>query len=309
MTPRLHRDANPRRIKKIDLTTTCEHVLFVSSSGHCSLDCPYCIVSPVVKHQPSLTYTDLSFLLDQLKGRALLIFSGKGDFFAGYHKKERLLERLLAHDIEIALDINGVILHELPELTASALAKIRFVNLTMHYRELKRKGALAVWTRNALTLFERLGEAVMFLGFILTPEERSLWREALDFYRRAVYAETSMPLVLIKDVQRPFTDDLLMQCEALAGEYTDMVAEVFEEDLAQRFACHDHVLCPAGVSYFRLWNDGRIEGCPYIEPRRDCGNVKERRFQAHTDLFRCDQARHCDCNNIVLTGKMVFPSL
>ncbi|MFN3594967.1 MAG: hypothetical protein ACK4TK_09840 [Thiobacillaceae bacterium] len=309
MTPRLQRDANPKRIKKIDLTTTCDHVVFVSSSGHCSLDCPYCIVSPVVKHQPSLTYADLAFLLEQLKGRAFLIFSGKGDFFAGYHKKERLLERLLAHDIEIALDINGVILHELPELEASAIAKFRFVNLTLHYHELKRKGALAVWARNALTLVDRLGESVMFLGFILTPAERPLWGEALDFYRRAVHAETGMPLVLIKDVQRPFTDELRRQSEALAEANADIVAELFEEDLGQRFASHDHVLCPAGTSYFRLWNDGRIEGCPYIEARRDCGNVKERRFLPLDGLFRCNEARHCDCNNIALTGKMVFPSL
>ena len=304
----LRQDSNPRRVKTIDLTTSCEYVIFVSSSGHCSLDCAYCIVNPIVKHQPSLQYEDFAFLFEQLDGRAFLIFSGKGDFFAGYKKKERLLERLLAHDIEVALDINGVMLHEFAALPAAGLDKIRFVNLTLHYRELRAKRALDVWRANARLLVERLGASRILSGFILTPNEHSLWREALDFYRHAVFQPTGMPLVLIKDVHAAFAADILAEIDRLAREYAFMVEEVFEEDLAARFARHEFVLCPAGTRYFRIWNDGTIEGCPYVEQRRLCGNLKARRFAAKQGLFACHTARHCDCNNIALTGKMVFPA-
>jgi hypothetical protein len=298
---------NPTRVRQLDLTTSCDHVVFASSSGHCSLDCTYCIASPVVKHQPTLTYEDFAFLFEQLGGRTFLILSGKGDFFAGYRKNERLLERLLNHDIEMPLDINGVMLHELPELPTALLAKIRFVNLTMHYRQLLAKRALDAWARNARLLMERLGGARLLSGYILTPGEQAQWRAALDFYRHSVFEPTGQPLMLILDVQATFDADLQAEIGRLVTEFSPMIEEVHQVDFSVRFAQYPQVLCPAGAHYFRIWNDGRVDGCPYVEARRDCGNLKERRLTRHQGLFACREARYCDCNDIALVGKMVFP--
>ena len=70
-----------------------ETIVFASSSGHCNLDCSYCIISPIAKHQPSLSYDDLRFVLDQLNGRVFIIFSGTGDFFAAQRRYDLLLTR------------------------------------------------------------------------------------------------------------------------------------------------------------------------------------------------------------------------
>ena len=75
-----------------------ETIVFASSSGHCNLDCSYCVASPVVKLQPSLTYEDLLFLKERVGGKVFFIFSGRGDFFTGYKKSDRLLARLLDHE-------------------------------------------------------------------------------------------------------------------------------------------------------------------------------------------------------------------
>ena len=301
--------ANPRRVRELDLSTGCPYVLFVCSSGHCSLDCAYCVANPVAKHLPSLTYEDFSFLFERIGGRAFLIFSGKGDFFAGYRKPERLLDRLLHHDIEVALDINGVILHEFAELSSTQLSKIRFINLTLHYTQVMKTNAAQAWIRNANTLIERKGGASFLSGLILSPPERGLWREAVEFYERHVYRTTGQPLVLIQDVAHPFNADDLALVDRLRNTYGDLVEEVHQEDFATRFAAFEHVLCPAGSRYFRIWNDGRVEGCPYIDTLRECGNLKQRTFQPrNSTLFACRQARYCDCNNIALAGKMHFPN-
>ena len=52
-----------------------ETIYFVSSSGHCNLDCSYCVIQPVVKHQPSLNYDDLAFVLERTPGKVFFIFS------------------------------------------------------------------------------------------------------------------------------------------------------------------------------------------------------------------------------------------
>jgi MoaA/NifB/PqqE/SkfB family radical SAM enzyme len=298
---------NPRRIRELDFKTDCDNVIFLSSSGHCSLDCSYCIISPVVKHQPTLVYEDFQYLLEQVKGRSLLILSGKGDFFAGYKKQEKLLARILDHDVEVALDINGVMLHEFAELPEEKLSRIRLVNLTMHYLQLIRSNALKAWKENALSLIEKKGGAHFLSGFILSPAERDCWRDALRFYDENIFASTRQPLVLIKDVNVQFDPATEELASTLERDFEHMVEEVYQEDFAARFAQFSHVMCPAGYQYFRVWNDGSVQGCPYISELEDCGNIKERRFLPRSNLFRCAEAKHCDCNNIALAGKMIFP--
>jgi hypothetical protein len=89
-----------------------------------------------------------------------------------------------------------------------------------------------------------------------------------------------------------------------------VVARVHQEDFAAVFRGRLQVLCPAGRRYFRLWNDGRVQGCPNlpgVPDLFDCGNLKERRLKVRDGDFRCNSPRFCDCNVIDGLGKMRLP--
>lgn len=90
-----------------------DNLFFMSSSGHCGLTCPYCLISPVAKNEPSLTRDDFEYLFKKFKNQKNgLIFSGKGDFFASYKKTDKLFSFILDHDIEVMLDINAQFIQE-----------------------------------------------------------------------------------------------------------------------------------------------------------------------------------------------------
>lgn len=304
----------------MSVRTDCKSVFFISSSGHCSLDCVYCIINPVVKHQPSLNFEDIRFLVDSVGNRSLLAFSGKGDFFAGYKKNDRLLESVLGLDVEVALDVNAVMIHEFPEIADELLRKIRYVNMTMHYRQLKDKNALAVWKKNVEIVIRRMravgvlqenaaaDEEGLLVDFVASPLEAALWNEALDFYRENIFAVTGQKLVVVRDVNIAFDSDYGSRFDALCERYGDMLKYSHSEDFAAKFAKYQYVDCPAGVDYFRVWNDGAIEGCPYIDERKQCGNAKERKFVRYEKNFRCSTPKYCDCSLIAMIGKMDYPS-
>lgn len=295
------------------IDTDCQFGCFVSSSGHCSLDCSYCIVQPVVKHQPSLDAGDIDFLLERLGGKTFLMFSGKGDFFAGYPKKERLLEHVLSRNVEIGLDVNGVMIHEFAELTAEAINKIRFFNLTFHYTQLKRTNALKAWVKNAHTIVERIRPVLgdkpgqFVLDLIMTPSELSVWREALDFYRAHIWESIQQPIMLQRDVLNagsPASEEMLTLLQA---EYGALISHANQENFHSRFADFDFVHCPAGMRYFRVWNDGLVQGCPDVAEISNLGNIKSRQFTPRTGLIQCADTHHCDCSAIEVLGWMEFP--
>ncbi|HEX7519929.1 MAG TPA: hypothetical protein VF325_06565, partial [Candidatus Deferrimicrobium sp.] len=72
-------------------------------------------------------------------------------------------------------------------------------------------------------------------------------------------------------------------------------------------AGREEVLCPAGHEYFRVWNDGRVQGCPYVGELQDLGNLKEMRFTPRLCRTRCNTPKFCDCFDILSLGKMRFP--
>lgn len=287
------------------LATGCETIAFCSSSGHCQLDCSYCVVHPVIKRNPSLAYEDLAFFLEKVGTSAFLIFSGKGDFFAGYGKRDRFLARLLEHDVEVALDVNGLLLQEYPELSDEARRKVRYVNLTMHWAQLARKNAKDVWLENARTLLS-LHEGTLNLNTILSPLERESWEESLLFFERELFGPAGRKLTLVSDCERTFTDEERAEHERLKERFAPMIEEAYAADFEGAFAGRSAVLCPAGKSYFRIWNDGRVDGCPWVGELGGLGNLKEKTFSPRPAPFRCTTPRFCDCYDILQLGRMGF---
>lgn len=289
--------------------TNADNVLFMSSSGHCSLDCTYCVASPVVKREASLSYEDIAYILETLPGKTALIFSGKGDFFAGYRKNDRLLSNVLDHNVDVALDINGVMIHEFPDLPNEKLEKIKAINLTMHYSQLVRKRALAVWSANARTIISRQRCVDFVLGFIVTPAEHNIWPEALSFFEKEIFDSTGTRLSLIRDVLNVFDREQEECLETLSEKYNGLIKDTRTEDFAAPFSQFPYVVCPAGRNYFRVWNDGKIEGCPYVAELKDCGNAKNRVLHRNDSSFRCQTASFCDCYTIAALGKMEYPDI
>jgi len=289
------------------LDTKAEVVAFMSSSGHCTFDCQYCIINPIAKKKPSLDYEDIRFFLERLGNRkAFLAFSGVGDFFAGYSKSQRLLDRILDHDVEVALDTNGAITQEFPELDASKLAKIRYINLTMHYRQIKEKGLLKLWARNA-EMFHRRAERVIMQDYILSPDLADEWDEAIHYYAHEVFPQTGKTILLIRDVNRPMNSSQEAAIAALSQTYSEVIGGAHQENFAAPFVGKETVQCPAGQSYFRVWNDGRVQGCPNlpgVKAFQDNGNLKERRLHISPTPFSCNSPQYCDCQVIEGLGKM-----
>lgn len=285
------------------IATNADFIFFMSSSGHCSLDCSYCIVNPIVKHQPSLTISDINYLLDTVGGKSALLFSGKGDFFTGYKKGENLLAALLERNVDVALDINGVIIQEFPIISDLAVAKIKHINLTMHYVQLLQKKALTIWKQNAKLIIQRQRWESFLMNTIISPQEIDFWDESLSFYDINIFKETGQKIVLIRDAKywnasfEPLLDNL-------KNKFDYMIAETREVNFAKIFLNSNNVLCPAGKEYFRVWNDGKIEGCPYVGELSDCGNVRDRTFVPRKKLFHCTQPGYCDCSHIKRLGKM-----
>jgi MoaA/NifB/PqqE/SkfB family radical SAM enzyme len=284
-----------------------ETIVFASSSGHCNLDCSYCIVNPIVKLNPSLTYEDLRFVHESIGGKVFFIFSGRGDFFAGYRKSDRLLARLLDHDdIGVALDVNGVVTHCFEDLTAEQLAKVRHVNLTYHYRQLVDHKALKVWKRNALMMLHKADGEDFFVNIVLSPPESHLWEEAMAWYEENIFREYPKKIILINDVNMPLAAEQHAIIAKLHERHGKMIRSLRVGNFESVLKEFDRVSCPAGQSYFRVWNDGKIESCPNVDQLKDAGNAKERVFHKRTEPFLCTDVRYCDCYHISSAGQMMF---
>lgn len=293
----------------MQLKTDCEVVFFVSSSGHCTFDCRYCIIHPIAKGLPSLNYGDLRFLLKSVADRkAFLVFSGIGDFFAGYRKSDRLLTHLLDHHVEIALDTNGALLQDFLNLPEEKLVKIRYINLTMHYHQIKKRGLLQTWAANARVFHKKGGDVVM-QDYVVSPLLQDEWEEALTYYEEEVFAWSGKKVLLVRDIHRPLALEDETRLKELVKRFSHIIAGTHQENFAQIFSGRSDVVCPAGKSYFRVWNDGRVQGCPHLPNVPflcNGGNIKERRIAIRSEPFRCSTPQFCDCHVIEGLGKMGF---
>ena len=107
--------------------------------------------------------------MKSLKVKNALIFSGKGDFFSSYKKQDQLLSFILEHNVEIYLDINGLSIKEYPDLSHDKIMKIKSINLSMHYQQLKERKALKAWARNTKKLFEKNSQFIFMNTIISHP--------------------------------------------------------------------------------------------------------------------------------------------
>ncbi|MCI5160100.1 MAG: hypothetical protein D3906_17095, partial [Candidatus Electrothrix sp. AUS1_2] len=53
--------------------------------------------------------------------------------------------------------------------------------------------------------------------------------------------------------------------------------------------------CPAGKRYFRIWNDGRVQGCMPYDKLSNMGNIKERNLVINKEPALCPGMNQCDC--------------
>jgi hypothetical protein len=280
-------------------------MLFVSSSGHCTLNCPYCIIKPVAKNEPSLTPDDFRFLFNKFKGKKIIGLSGKGDFFAGYHPEEKLLWMILQENVEVILDINGVFIHDFSQIPDRLIEKISAINLTMHYQQLKQKGLLDVWCDNAMEIIRRRRDQ-LFLGSIISPLVAKYWDEALNFYEQNIFKRTSFKVTLVRDEINPMHSENEDMLGNLEQKYAHIIQSVCQTDFSEPFKAVNNVLCPAGVNYFRIWNDGTVNGCPIMPELSNAGNIKAQKIILRNSYFECNNPHHCDCAHIHSRNKMII---
>jgi len=290
-----------------------DNLFFMSSSGHCTLTCPYCIINPVAKNEPSLDRGDFEFLFEKFKNKKNgFIFSGKGDFFASYKKQDKLLSFILDHDVEIMLDINGQFLREYPDLPPDKIKKTKEINITMHYQQLKEKKILNKWVRNVKILF-KMNPEVIIINTIMSPPLIHLWEEALEFYEKNIFQETEIHLLLISDVhvtrtgkfkehEKKYLQELLKRFPIAFVLGDDGVMNL---DFIEHFKPGKEVLCPAGQKYFRIWNDGTIQGCLPNEQISFMGNLKKREISINSAPIKCSDTKHCDCGWALLYSDLL----
>lgn len=291
-----------------------DNLFFMSSSGHCALTCPYCLIDPVAKNEPSLDRSDFEFIFNRFKNEKCgFIFSGKGDFFASYKKSEKLLQYILDHDVEIMLDINAQFIQEFPELSQDNINKIKEINITMHYHQLKEKNLLDTWANNVRTLFNKIPDSII-VNTIMSPPLVDLWEEALAFYEQQIFQNTEKKINLICDIHYTTNDKFTKNDETHLQKLLDRFPSTYvlgepenmNLDFDEHFIPNEEVKCPAGQKYFRVWNDGTVQGCIPNTELSYMGNIKKREISIHKAPIRCFDANHCDCGWALLYTNFAY---
>jgi len=290
-----------------------DNLFFMSSSGHCGLTCPYCLIKPVAKNEPSLNRDDFQFLFEKFKNQKNgFIFSGKGDFFASYQRRDELLRYILDHDVEVMLDINCQFLQECRDLPKECFEKIKEINITMHYHQLKEKNILNEWVKNVKFLY-KMNPEVIKINTIMSPPLTHLWEEALLFYKKNIFQDTGINLLLICDVHMtstgafPEANEAQLQDLLRRFSFTYVLGdpEVMNPDFEDQLTPGKPMKCPAGQKYFRVWNDGTVQGCMPNEKLSFLGNIKNREISINKKQIVCSDTHHCDCGWALLYSNLV----
>ena len=269
--------------------------LFVSSSGVCNLKCSYCITSrPCINN--NLNKDDFSFIFKYFGENIYFVFSGIGDFFCGYSKKDQLLRFLLQHDIMISyLDINGVDIKELEHPDLEGKEKINIINISYHFGSMKELKLINRWINSVKKIHENMYNYE--IKMVMSPLERDIWGEAILFYRNEVQPITNQKLTLCPDT----LVNLEMQYDELTNIvdcYKDTV-DIYERERifrGRRLTAVNTLPCPAGSRYFRIFNNGDIVPCELLADYKiKLGNLKRKELITFKRDVNCSYTGLCDC--------------
>lgn len=283
-------------------------VAYVNSTGICNLDCPYCFTNNS-KKPVSLANEDMDYLFEVFGENFLLCFSGQGDFFAGYKKKDRFLENLLKRDVKIYLDFNGVLVHELFEMDPALLEKVHNFDVSFHYETMKTKGFLEQWTDNTIKLSQVVPASRWAVKTIVTMSTLYSLHEKLDFYASRVFPETGKPLKIVLDDfdNSVYSSPVVKLVNSAIGRFPDAViqqtfspraqcAETTEQGF-RKASSKDSLWCPAGSLFFKIQLDGTVVPCNKLfnEHKVRVGNLKEKQMGFMTSLVSCSKLKGPGC--------------
>ena len=286
-------------------------VLRVNSSGRCNLNCPYCFTNGGKKNS-AMTNDDADFLFERLGENIFFIFTGVGDFFAGYHKEQRFLENILKHKSEVFLDANGVSLNEFQELTDEQIKKILFFDVSYHYSTMKKSGHLHTWAQNAQIVAHRMEANRYIFKTIFAFPEIQIWKEILDFYTQYVFHKTLKPLDITLDEfdSRMQSEQVIAFINQLIKNYPDSVCQKRFHRTAGNYSTHYEMAtslghnknsqCPSGSLYFKIDVDGNIMPCDKVggylaNQRLVLGNTKNRQLYFIQNIFNCPRVQGPCC--------------
>jgi len=271
-------------------------VFFATSSGLCNLKCSYCITGrPSINN--NLAVDDFAFIFDHFGENIYFVFSGIGDFFCGYPKKDYLLRFLLKHDVNIYLDINGVDIKELGDTDLEGKEKIDMINVSYHFGAMKRQGLLKQWVSSIRQIQD--GNYNYDIKVVASPNEKDILEEAITFYAHEVQPFTRQKLILVPDGMVDLKPQL-PELNRIAGAHPEAVM-FFGRQSVYRGDCLSERLslpCAAGSRYFRIFNNGDIIPCELFANniQSKLGNVKKRDVMTfRRDVF-CSYSKLCDCS-------------
>ncbi|HEX8947523.1 MAG TPA: SPASM domain-containing protein [Dissulfurispiraceae bacterium] len=270
-------------------------VFFAVSSGLCNLSCPYCITNrPRLREY--LDKDDFAFIFEYFGENIYFGFSGLGDFFCGYSRKDQLLRYLLQHDVMLFLDINGVEIHELGDPDLEHRERIGKINVSYHYGTMKKQKLVGRWVDSIRKIQEHTFN--YDLKMVCSPLEKDIIEEALLFYRKEVQPITNQKLILAPDG----LFDLKSQMEDISrtleryGDVIDFSGEeaMYREKVLPPAAA---LPCPAGSRYFRVFHNGNVIPCELFGTRMhvSLGNVKKKQMSAFRKDVLCNYSGFCDC--------------
>jgi hypothetical protein len=132
----------------MQLKTDCEVVFFVSSYGHCTFDCRYCIIHPIAKEAPFAQLRRSGVSAKRTwRPKGLPDFFGAWRFFGWLWKIVSAVETSAGSSCG---DRPGYQRRSRSAFSVEKLVKIRYNNLIMHYHQVKKRGLLETWAGNAI---------------------------------------------------------------------------------------------------------------------------------------------------------------
>jgi MoaA/NifB/PqqE/SkfB family radical SAM enzyme len=272
----------------------------VNVAGKCNLKCGYCYIKQRVPVH--IDKSDFKFIFDKFGENIHFVFGGIGDFFCGYAKEDRLLEYILSRDVTIFFDINGVWLHELPEIPDSDLKKILFIDISYHYSAMKRAGLIRDWIKSVRTIARLFPEERYVVKMILSLKDMDFWDEAISVFNKMVYPYTKQKLLIHLDAydEQMRQADIYKRVISILKNFKNIVVpgtlEIVNSAAAGYFGCGQRE-CPGGNRIMKIENTGQVKVCNHTWSRGmfDLGNIKKRDVHVLNGNIMCPGIHNASC--------------